>query len=508
MAMLALAGLLLLLPGPASAFDASTWTYPLRVAPSGRYLVDQRGKPFRIDGEAAWLLIANTTLEEADLYLSNRQRKGVNAIVVSLVNHDYVPGAPDNRAGDPPFLRAGDFSTPNEAYFVHADKVLQLAASKGIVVLLAPLYLGYAGTRDGWWEELQHNSPDACRSYGRFLGKRYAGQANLIWLDGGDFAPPPGSPGEERDLEVTRGIREFAAQIHTGHWQMRADRPDGALSTDQVAFAPYMELNAVYRYFYTYQYARRAFELDPPRPAFLIETTYENEREPRQWPVRKWAWWAMLDGATEGNVFGNYPIWTFERRARTVLGEKGWIEEMESPGTHDMIRLRALFDSIRWFDLMPAGLAGMRDLVTAGTGWPWRKRHIAAAATPDGSTLLAYVPPTGKGQRRFAIDLSALGGPVHARWYDPSADRQIEIAAALPNRGSFDFTTPGPNGGGDDDWVLVLEAAGQPGRALGDTSARPWAMALAAMLLVTAALAVYPGSPLGAALRRLRSKSR
>src|SRR5215467_4135784 len=96
--------------------------FPLKVHPSQRYLVDQRGDAFLIQGEAPWSLIVGLTTNEVNLYLSDRHAKGVNFLVVNLIEHQYAGGdnpflAPTNRYGQPPFLTPGDFTTPNEPYF-------------------------------------------------------------------------------------------------------------------------------------------------------------------------------------------------------------------------------------------------------------------------------------------------------------------------------------------------------------------------------------------------------
>src|SRR5690348_16876001 len=108
--------------------------YPLTVAPNKRYLVDQAGAPVLLQGEAAWSLISGLTEDEAAQYLDNRQHKGFNSILVNLIEHKYR--GPTNRSGDGPFTVPGDFSTPNEAYFAYADRVIAMAAQRGIQVLL------------------------------------------------------------------------------------------------------------------------------------------------------------------------------------------------------------------------------------------------------------------------------------------------------------------------------------------------------------------------------------
>ncbi len=142
--------------------------YPLRVSPDHRHLVDQNGTPFLIQGDAPWSLISGLTNEEAELYLENRRQKGFNSIIVNLIEHKFR--GPVNRFGEGPFTTPGDFSTPNEKYFQHADWVIRKAAEKGIQVFLAPIYLGYIGTDEGWIEEALANGPEKCRAWGRYVG--------------------------------------------------------------------------------------------------------------------------------------------------------------------------------------------------------------------------------------------------------------------------------------------------------------------------------------------------
>jgi hypothetical protein len=56
--------------------------------------------------------------------------------------------------------------------------------------------------------------------------------------------------------------------------------------------------------------------------------------------------------------------------------------------------------------------------------------------------------------------MGALRGPARARWFDPSSGSYQEIEdGPFANSGSRQFTAPGKNRDGDEDWVLLLEAA-------------------------------------------------
>src|SRR5215472_16325716 len=122
----------------ASTLNAgSSGLYPVRIGPNHRHLVDQSGNPFLVQGDAPWSLISGLTREEAEGYLETRRRQGFNSVIVK-------------------------------------------AAEKGIQVFLAPIYLGYIGTDEGWIEEAIANGPEKCRAWGRYVGKRYRAFDNLV----------------------------------------------------------------------------------------------------------------------------------------------------------------------------------------------------------------------------------------------------------------------------------------------------------------------------------------
>jgi len=151
--------------------------YPIRVGLDHRHVVDQGGAPFLIHGDTPWSLISGLTKEEAEQYLENRRQKGFNSIIVNLIEHKFR--GPVNRYSEGPFTTPGDFSTPNEKYFEHADWVIRKAGEKGMQVFLAPIYLGYIGTDEGWVAEALANGPAKCRAWGQYLGSVIA--ATITW---------------------------------------------------------------------------------------------------------------------------------------------------------------------------------------------------------------------------------------------------------------------------------------------------------------------------------------
>lgn len=145
---------------------------PFRVSENHRYLVGQDGTPFLLQADAAWSLIANLTREEAAVYLQDRKAKGFNAVLVNLLEHKFAKSTPKNAYGEAPFPKMSDWSVPNEKYFEHADWVFRKAAENGQAVLLAPVYLGYPGTNEGFIDGVTANGPERLLQYGQFLGQR------------------------------------------------------------------------------------------------------------------------------------------------------------------------------------------------------------------------------------------------------------------------------------------------------------------------------------------------
>jgi hypothetical protein len=465
--------------------DAS---FPVKVSSNGRYLVDQANRPFRIQGEAAWSLISNLTYAEADRYLSNRKAKGFNTVLVELIEHKYaqggkgakINGVPTNRGGALPFqARAGggaydgtwgtaDFSSPNEAYFAFADSIIDLAAQKGMLVNLVPMYLGFNGGNAGWWAELTNsvNTQAVSYNFGLYIGNRYKNRKNIIWTIGGDYFPSSGSEGEVRSLRLLEGVKAAGAtQLWSGHWRA------SCLSTNEAAFAPLMNLNAVYTYGIlghpgsTYDEARAAYAYSRPRPAYIIETGYEDEAwfpgDPAS--VRMYQYYASLGGAIGGGFFGNRDVWKFATNSwwfdPSSFGHGTWTTAMESTGTFDFVYLGRLLDDVPWQNLVPSEIAGMKKLITAGEGNYGTTDYVVAAATSEGKALLAYIPPSRQGPLKITVDMTALSGESRGSWFDPTSGTYTQIAGPpFPNVATREFTSLGANSRGDSDWVLVLRA--------------------------------------------------
>jgi Protein of unknown function (DUF4038)/Putative collagen-binding domain of a collagenase len=430
-------------------------TYPLKLSPDRSYVVDQRGRPFFINGDAAWSLIAQLSKEDAERYLENRRQKGFNTIIVELVEHKFAANAPANIYGDHPFIEPGlfsfvkqryasffhrvDFERPNEAYFAHADWVIRTAATKGLVVMLAPLYLGYDCGTEGWCAEIRNASPAAIRAWGRYVGGRYKSFSNVVWVIGGDVDPSSAGVADKVETFVA-GLKEADA-VHLLTTHTARERP-GATIPGRPSWA---DLDNVYSEALSYVSAWRKVQQGAVHPFFLVEAYYENEHASTPLTLRSQAYWAVLGGGTLGHVFGNCPIWSFGTAPGFCPGTSGWASQLESPGSATLPLVGRLFTSRRFHLLIPDI---DHRVLTAGveTG----ATRATAARTADGGTIIAFVPT----RRAIGIDLSAVtGGSARAWWFNPR-DGSAAAAGVFPARGVHFFMPPDTH-----DWVLVVDNA-------------------------------------------------
>jgi hypothetical protein len=461
--------------GPPSASSAAVTpatrpasTFPLTYSSNRRYLQDQRGAPFPILGRTAWFVLALAP-SDYQLFINDSVARGYNAIEMHVLNHDpRGKHPPRNGLGDLPFLKrldgadwsgalsystigtdAPDFTTPNPAYWHFVDAFLSHCESSGILVFLFPAYVGYAGREQGWMQEMVANGPAKVRAYGAWLASRYAHQRNIVWMMGGDLGDfsPSQTAVESALLE---GLKSVPGQQSI---QFSAEWASESIATDQPAFGSSMTLNGVYSWTGKVSVlGRRAYAYHSTLPAFLLEEPYDEEgpdgngvNPHATQPVRRFQWWGLLS-TTAGHISGNGYVWPFS--------DPRWKDHLDTQGSRDTSHLNAFVESVSWWELVPSRLSGMKRLVVAGGAQPTGDNYVAAAATPSGTLLVAYVPPAHTGG--ITIDMTAMSGPASARWFSPATGASIAIGT-FENIGRRVFVPPGDNGSGFADWVLAIE---------------------------------------------------
>jgi hypothetical protein len=401
--------------------------FPLSISNDGKQLLDTSGVPYLINGAAPWSLAVVPNRAELDLYLDDRKSKGFNAIIVNAIEHKF--GGPANSSGDEPFLKNGDFSTPNDAYFDHVEWIIHEAAVRDMLVFLSPAYLGYQCGDEGWCQEILRASPAVLRDYGRYLGSRFVGHPNIVWVNGGDVdAAAYGALDAVNEIVI--GITETdAVHLHTAH----CGPGRSALDCYDTAW---LDINTTYvRDCATVAlHTRKDSQRTRAMPFLLFEGLYENEDASAT--CLRWQAYTSILGGSVGHAFGNKPIWFF--------GD-GWQSALDSDGAKYMQVVAALFQSRARVGLQPDWRS---RLVRFGQGRIDTPRYASAALASDRSSMIVYVPDA----REIIVDTRSLTGSEVAAWhYDPTSGNATSLGVRRESSNQTYASTE------ESDWVLVLD---------------------------------------------------
>jgi hypothetical protein len=415
--------------------------FPLKVGENHRYLVDAQSKPFFLLGDTPWFL-QKVKLEDVRRILDDRGNKGFSTLFLEILDDSAMPSR--DAYGNVAFAPEKDIAKPVEAYWRYADSVMDEVTKRGFFVIMSELWYG-AG--QGLW--MHHVTPESARTYGHFLGRRYARFKNLMWMHCGDRNPDARLA--ECANQLARAIKEEAPHhLHTAH------NAPGFASSAFFHRESWLDVNMAYTYGVSYLHVLPEYQrTDPVRPVILGETGYEDEPNAIEllpdakkgdlwnpYRIRRNAWWAILSGAC-GYCAGTR-LWRFESNWRDVL-------RVESSRQAPLIR--KCLEPRPWWRLVPDTEHGF---VTGGYGQWKQADYVTAASAEDGRLAVAYLPSGGAIQ----VAMNRFTGRVAGAWFDPSSGQQKPVEGSpFVNEGSRSFTSPGRNAGGDNDWTLVLEIA-------------------------------------------------
>jgi hypothetical protein len=421
-----------------NAASPDSFAVPVEVSSDHRVLVDQHGKPFMMVGDSPQCLSASLSTDDMEFFFSDRQAHGFNTAWVNLLCGSYTRGRDDASTYDgiKPFLKDGDLASPNPDYFARIDTMVGLAARHGITLLLDPAETG------SFRDLLKNNGADKSRAYGTFLGQRYKQDRNIIWMLGNDYQNDQWSTYDPFEKALSDGIRNAdPAKLQTIELNFFL-----STSYDDTTWPPLIDIASAYTYYPTYDAVLKAYNTKPTQPVFMVESNYEYENNSggpatTDETLRRQEYWTMLSGAT-GQLYGNGYTWGFN--------DKDWKKHLDTKAVGEIGLMAKLFASGPWQDLVPD--QNHRFLTNgigtyASDGDVLDNDYATAALTPDGTFGVVYVPT----DRTVSIDQSRLAAGVTALWFDP-ADGSLQRAASP-------FKTPGKNSAGDQDWVLVFQAA-------------------------------------------------
>lgn len=420
--------------------------FPLQYSENRRYFVDQNGVPFLYHADTGWLIFTHLTYEEALEYLTFRKEQGFNTIQVQMVfQPEHV-----SRYGEKPFLGDNDFGRPNEAYHDHVVRVIDAAAALGLLIVMSQPWVGCCeegfGNRPD--KPIQRNGPAKNRSYGEYLGRKFAAFDNLFWFMGGDNDP-------KGDREGIEAMAEGLYATAPKHQLISYHASPSHSSTDLFQYAPWLGFSMIYSYWrekpmpkviadlspHVYEVALREWRKSDIMPFVLGESQYEGNgviyANDMGAPhiVRRQAYWTILCGGA-GHAYGSV-LWCFPDT---------WREIMRYPGAYQMGHVINLFESLPWWTLTPDV---RHEVVVAGYGEFSKPNYVTTGVAENKRLAVSYIPQV----QQIVVNFDALSGERFTiRWYDPR-DGSYAKETAWDAKGVQRMHLPT-----GEDWVMIIEA--------------------------------------------------
>ena len=428
----------------------------ITLSANGQYLVNSStGQPVFVVGDDAFDLAVMLDSSQVSTYLNDRASRGFNAIWVAAADNVFQSSPPKNSSGNSPFDGA-DFTNEDANYWANIDSVLTQASSSGITVFLQPFFVGNAPGA-GYYSSVLQSSDAVMTAYGTFLGNRYKGYDNIVWLLGGDSFPSVAGLYQKLD-DVGAAIAaadpnhlitlEACEQCVTNGYNSVQ-----AYKAQSLTVPSWLDLNWAYpQLTTTVAAAQNAYTQTPFLAPLCGENFYELEHSLTELNVRFEQYSEVLSGCYAGRIFGNGAIWSFNSPNGDpccTSGSPSWQSELSSPGSVSQEYQGRLFSSREHWLLVP----DINHTVVT-TGYGSGLTVTTAARTSDGQTIIAYIPNGNATTLTVALtQITSSTNTVQAWWFNPTTAATTNIGT-FPSSGTHNFTPPDSN-----DWVLVLDDA-------------------------------------------------
>jgi hypothetical protein len=448
-------------------------------------VLEYQGAPMPRLGRTAWALVT-LNVTDRNIFLTDCEDKDYTVIEFGAIWRDErTDGVPFCNAGATlPFTNtldasawdgsltygdinddAPDFETPNTTYWNFVKAIVDECESRGIMVMLFPSYVGFPGTGQGWGEEMVANGATKIEAFGAYVGGVFAGNGNIIWMLAGDQGTG-GEPFDATELAIQQALHDGIESANGNSTLFSAEFRRNSTTKDVAGLASRITANMSYANSDNINvYTREAYD-EVAYQVALQEGPFDEEgadgnsvNTDSTQPCRRYDYWSWLSGIG-GYTSGNGYVWPFNDTGSA----DDWDNHLDTQTAQDEARLNALIKSLIWWTLIPSGIDGMRNLITAGQGTIDDQDWIAAAANGDSGTaslLLAYCPPGADGT--FSVDLRVMSGTCRLRWFDPTdGTYTLEAEDVANTEASFAVSTPGANDEGTyDDWLLVVDLGGE-----------------------------------------------
>lgn len=389
------------------------------ISGNGRYFTDKDGSPKFWLGDTQWQLFRCHTLEEAETIIKDRKDKGFTVLQVML--QGFIPEVPKGAILGEAFPE-NDPTSPNPAYFDHVDSVVEFAQQSGMI-----LAIGLDHPR------LRLTNRNTARAYGRWIGERYKGYPNIIWVV--TYLIPEGE-----NLEIMRELAVGLREVDKGHLITCHPDPAQPVATSGLAHSEtWLDFNCIQTFSSVDLIPGSViadYERIPPKPVVMAEGAYESGPEygfdVTPYFIRKQAYMSYFSGGHHS--YGHNDNWR-------VLPT--WKASLDSPGSRQMKILTDIFTSRRWWELAP-------DQTVIESCASGANTYCKALRTEKGDLLIVY--SSNPATYSIRMNKLAASGRLTALWINPENGAE-QVIGTFSAEGVREFSTPS----GQEDSLLVIE---------------------------------------------------
>ncbi|HZC25961.1 MAG TPA: DUF4038 domain-containing protein [Actinopolymorphaceae bacterium] len=404
-------------------------TSPLTVAASADHFV-AGGSPYVLCADTVWSAFAEAQPHEWEAYLDRRRGQGFNTLLISVlpILHDRSVH-PDTREPYPLHDGRYDFSTPDEAYFENARRMVETATDRGFRAALVALWCTYVpGT---WGSDRNPHavmSTDETGGYLELLTRTFAAYDPIYVVSGDDrFATPEAV---ERYAWALGRLAALAPDsLTTFHSTPDTDLPAELADAPRLGFYSYQSGHDHRAQERTHELAVLYRGKPVRRPVANLEPCYEGHGYGQglgrftRFDVRRAVWWSLLAGAAAGVGYGAHGMWGWHRPTGTFTSSAfssepfSWDVALGFEGAWDVGFARALVEDNALYLLDPR-----QDLLTAAPP------GVRLGATTAMDTVAAYVP--------YAADVELALDPAGYRVTAWNLATRARVSARLRTSGN------------------------------------------------------------------------
>lgn len=428
--------------------DPAAW-HGLKISANRHYFVDaQTGAPVFLLADTAWNLGA-LPREEIDAYFANRAAYGFNAVMFAL---SFSPQAAERNAYGHAAYVGADKTELDAAFFADCDAIVQLAADRGLFVIL---YTMWAGKTSG---TMNNYTPAQLSRIGTAVGAHFRGKKNVILCAGGEASPHYIAVESVNALgaALKAGCRgENLVTVHPVSGNSTSKFYRGAPWLDFYMSQGKSSLGEASARFDAAKLVADDWKLEETKPTLMGEHRYETGVAEDPLLQRRSLYQCVLAGAA-GHAYGHNAIWQMTPHTRQPWmlkswnpGVARWQDALNTPAVSQLHWIVRLLLSHRYLDRIPD-----QSLVLEGGDGPVDTRIQASRdgtmGAKDASYILAYV----SSRRPASFDTSSIAGPfLNVTCFDPAAGQSQLLQSHARNDGRIQVP-PVPQ---LTDYVIVIE---------------------------------------------------